>query len=204
VVTSQEASAVSVVVVVVWVPDTALVTITEVVAAGVVGGGGCDVATAMGRSGRGGRGWGLGWGAVVRLGSVCRRLRGVGGRSGAGEGIVAGVATIVNCDMAVVTGCKGRGWGGGWGAVGRFGSVCRRLRGAAGRFDSGGEAVVAVANGIGNRDVAVTGCVGVVGRDVAGAGDGGGMKTVQQGVVWDRVRGSVDIPASLSGRGGSF
>jgi hypothetical protein len=63
--------------------------------------------------------------------------------------------------------------------------------------------VVAVVDGVGNRDMAVMGCVGVVGRDVAGAGDGGGMKTVRQGVVWDRVRGSVDVPASLSGRGGS-
>jgi hypothetical protein len=49
---------------VVWVPAMAQVVVPEVVAAGVVGGGSCDVVTAMGRSGRGGRGWGLGWGAV--------------------------------------------------------------------------------------------------------------------------------------------
>jgi hypothetical protein len=61
---------------------------------------------------------------------------------------------------------------------------------------------VAVVNGIGNCDMAVMGCVGVVGRDVDSAEDGGGMKTVWQGVVWDRVRGLVDVPMSLSGRGG--
>jgi hypothetical protein len=59
--------------------------------------------------------------------------------------------------------------------------------------------VVAVVNGIGSHDVAVTGCMGVVGCDVAGVGDSGGMKTVRQGVVWDRLRGSVDVPTSLSG-----
>jgi hypothetical protein len=94
-----------------------------------------------------------------------------------------------------------------WRAVGELwvGSAgVPSFRGAAGRFDSGGGGQLwPLLNGIGNRDVAVTGCVGVVGRDVAGAGDGGGMKTVRQGVVWDRVRGSVDVPASLSGRGGS-
>jgi hypothetical protein len=132
------------------VPDAALVITSDVVVVGVVGGGSCDMATAMGRSGRGWRGWGLCWGAGDRSGSQCCRSEGAGG--------------------------------------------C---------FEVGGEAVVVVGNGIGNRDVAVTECVGVVGRDVAGVGDGGGMKTVRQGVVWDRVRGSVDVPASLSGRGGS-
>jgi hypothetical protein len=52
--------------------DGALDAVSEAVVAGNVGSGGCDVVTAMGRSGRGGRGWGLGWGAVGRLGSVCR------------------------------------------------------------------------------------------------------------------------------------
>jgi hypothetical protein len=48
--------------------------VSEVVAAGNIGGGGCDVVMVMGRSGCGGRGWGLGWGAVGRLGSVCHRF----------------------------------------------------------------------------------------------------------------------------------
>jgi hypothetical protein len=119
------------------------------------------------------------------------------------EAVAADNVGIGGCDVAVATGCKGRGWGVVWGAVGRFGSVCRRLRGAAGHFDSGGEVVVAVGNGVGNRDMAVTECVGVIGHDVAGVGDGGGMKTVRQGVVWDGLRGSVNVPASLSGRSGS-
>jgi hypothetical protein len=59
---------------VVWVPAVAQVVVPEVVAAGVVGGGGCDMVTAMGHSGHGERGWGLGWGAVGQLGSVCRHL----------------------------------------------------------------------------------------------------------------------------------
>jgi hypothetical protein len=54
--------------------DGALDAVSEAVAAGNVGSGSCDVVTAMGHSGRGGRGWGLGWGAVGRLGSVCRRF----------------------------------------------------------------------------------------------------------------------------------
>jgi hypothetical protein len=54
--------------------DGALDTVSEAVVAGNVGGGGCDVVTVMGRSGRGRKGWGLGWGAVGRLSSVCRRF----------------------------------------------------------------------------------------------------------------------------------
>jgi hypothetical protein len=81
--------------------------------------------------------------------------------------------------------------------------MCCRFRGAGGWFDGGGRTVVAIVNSVGNPDMAVMGCVGVVGCDVAGAGDGRGMKTVWQGVVWDRVGGLVDIPTSLSGHGGS-
>jgi hypothetical protein len=50
--------AVSEVVVVVWVLDTALDVVSEVVVAGNAGVGGCDVAVARGVSGHNGRGWG--------------------------------------------------------------------------------------------------------------------------------------------------
>jgi hypothetical protein len=54
--------------------DGALDTVSEVVVAGNVGGGGCDVVMVMGCSGHGGRDWGLGWGAVGRLSSVCHHF----------------------------------------------------------------------------------------------------------------------------------
>jgi hypothetical protein len=57
---------------------------------------------------------------------------------------------------------------------------------------------VAVVNSVGSHDMAVTACAGVVGHDVAGVGDGRGMKMVQQGVVWNRLRGSGDVPACFS------
>jgi hypothetical protein len=62
---------------------------------------------------------------------------------------------------------------------------------------------VAVVNDADSCDMAVSGCAGVVCCDVAASSAGWGMGTVQQGVVWNGLRGSVDIPASLSGRGGS-
>jgi hypothetical protein len=49
---------------VIWMPAVAQVIVPEVVAAGVVGGGGCDMVMVIGHSGHGGRGCGLGWGAV--------------------------------------------------------------------------------------------------------------------------------------------
>jgi hypothetical protein len=58
----------------VCVPDGALDAVSEAVAVGNVGGGGCDVVMAGGGSGCGQGGWGAGWGAVGRFGSVCRRL----------------------------------------------------------------------------------------------------------------------------------
>jgi hypothetical protein len=70
-------------------------------------------------------------------------------------------------------------------------------------LEGGHGAVVAVVNGVGSHDVAVTGCMGVVGCDAAGSVDGWGRGTVQQGVVLDVLVVPVDIPASLSGRGGS-
>jgi hypothetical protein len=62
---------------------------------------------------------------------------------------------------------------------------------------------VVVVNGVDNRDMAVLGCADVICCDVAGAGDGGGLVMMQQRGVLGGLRGSVDVPASLSGRGGS-
>jgi hypothetical protein len=122
------------------------------------------------------------------------------------EVVVAAVTATVGGDVAAAQGgsrCGTGGWGLGWAAVDGPGEECRRFRIAAGRFDGGGGTLVAVVNGVGSRDVAVTGCVGVVGRDVAGAGEGWVVGTVRQGVVWDVLVVPVDVPASLSGRGGS-
>jgi hypothetical protein len=52
----------------------ALDTVSEADAAGNVGVGGCDVVTAGDSSRCGLWDWGLGWGAVGRFGSMCRRL----------------------------------------------------------------------------------------------------------------------------------
>jgi hypothetical protein len=52
----------------------ALDAVSEADAAGNVGIGGCDVATAGDGSRCGLWDWGLGWGAVGRFGSMCRRL----------------------------------------------------------------------------------------------------------------------------------
>jgi hypothetical protein len=62
--------------------------------------------------------------------------------------------------------------------------------------------VVAVVNGIGSHDMAVTGCVGIVGCDVGGSGDGRGIGMVGLEVVWDRLGVSVDVSVSLSGCSG--
>jgi hypothetical protein len=60
---------------------------------------------------------------------------------------------------------------------------------------------VVVVNGVDNRDVVVLGCANVICCDIAGAGDGGGLVMVQQRGVLGGLRGSVDVPASLSGHG---
>jgi hypothetical protein len=50
-------------------------------------------------------------------------------------------------------------------------------------LEGGDGAVVAVVNSVGSCDVAVTGCMGVIGCDAAGGRDGWGRGTVQQGVI---------------------
>jgi hypothetical protein len=107
------------------VPDVTLVVVLAVVATGNVGVSGCDVATDKGSSGRELRGWGLGCGAVGRLGRVCHRFRGVWSRFGAADrvevvvddsiGVVdgsndmadGGCGGIVSDDVAVPTGVLG-------------------------------------------------------------------------------------------------
>jgi hypothetical protein len=69
------------------------------------------------------------------------------------RGVVAGVATVVSSDVAVGrrgSECARRGWGLGWGVVGRLGSVCRCFRGVGSRFGAGDGLVVVVVDDVGN------------------------------------------------------
>jgi hypothetical protein len=118
--------------------------------------------------------------------------------------VVVGIVGSGSCNVATAggySGCEGRGWEVSHSTVSQLGSVCHCLQDVGGCFDGGGGVVMAIVNGIGSYNVAVTACAGIVGHDMAGDADGRGIKTVQQGVVWDRLRGSVDVPASLSGHG---
>jgi hypothetical protein len=63
---------------------------------------------------------------------------------------------------------------------------------------------VAVVNDTDSCDVAVSGCAGVVCCGVAAGSAGWGIGTVRHGAGWDVLRVLVDVPASLSGRGGLF
>jgi hypothetical protein len=121
--------------------------------------------------------------------------------------VVAVFVTVVGGDVAVATVCSRREVGGqgvSRGVVGWPGIECRHFRAAGGCFEDGGEAVVAVVNGVSDCDVAVTGCAGVVGCDTAvGNGDGRGMRTVQRGVIRDELGGSVDVPMFFRSRGSS-
>ena len=125
----------------------------------------------------------------------------------------SGVVAVVDGDMAVVTGGSGldrRGWGLCWGAVDRPGGQWRRSRGAGGCSEAGEAVVVVVDDVVGVVD---GGCADVVSGDVAGDSGGDGRSVASSRVVvcirastevvegWGTV--SVDVPASLSGRGGS-
>ena len=88
----------------VWVVAAALVVVSGAVAAGVATVVDCDVAAGQWGSGLDRRGWEPGWGAVGRLGSVCRRFRGVGGCLRVGDRVVE----VVVDDVGVVDrGCAG-------------------------------------------------------------------------------------------------
>jgi hypothetical protein len=101
--------------------------------------------------------------------------------------VAVAVGTVVDDDVAVAvsgSGCERRGWGLGWGAVGRLGSVCRRFRDAGGSSEAGEKVVVVVFDDAGvvdgNVDVADGGCAGVVNGNVADSGGNDGLV----GVVW--------------------
>ena len=137
----------------------------------------------------------------------------------------AGVAVVVGSDVAVVTGgsgCGTGGWGLCWSVVGRPGSQRRHSRGTGACFEAGEGTVVAVVDSVDSTD---GGCAAVVDGDVADNGGDDGLvgvsslgavcitaSAVTEVVVWVLestlvVEGwgtvSVDVPASLSGRGGS-
>jgi hypothetical protein len=103
------------------------------------------------------------------------------------EGVAARVTAVVGSDVAAAvsgSGCEQRGWGLGWGAVGRFGSERRHSRGAGGRFGGGNEVVVVVVDDVDVVDVADGGCAGVVGDDMAESrGDDGLVAVSSLGTV---------------------
>jgi hypothetical protein len=115
--------------------------------------------------------------------------------------VVAGVATVINGDMAVATGslgCERRGWAVGWSAESWFGSEFHHTRVAGARFEAGREVVVVVVDVIGIIDGADGGCASIVSGDVAADGDVEGLV----GVVRDKLGGSVDILAFFHSCGG--
>jgi hypothetical protein len=88
---------------------------------------------------------------------------------------VAGIAAVVVSDMAVATGgsgCETRSGGVCRGAVGRLGSVCRRLQDAGGSFEVGNQVVVAAVDVADNVD---RGCAGFISGDVAVLAGKGGL-----------------------------
>jgi hypothetical protein len=91
--------------------------------------------------------------------------------------VTTGFVVVVGGDVATKrrgSGCERRGWGDSRGGLGRPGSVCRRFRGAGGRFGAGGMVWVVVVDVVGVVDVADGGCANVV---------SGGLVTTVLGVV---------------------
>jgi hypothetical protein len=94
--------------------------------------------------------------------------------------VVAVFVTVVGGNVAVATVCSRHEVGGqgvSRGAIGWFGSECRRTRGAGGRFEAGGRLVVVVVNVVGVVDAADGGCAAVVSSDVAMAREVSGCET---------------------------
>jgi hypothetical protein len=102
----------------VWVPDTALVAVSRVVAVAVVAIVDCDMAAEQWGSGLEMWGWGRGWGVVGRFGRVCRRFRGAGGSFEAGEAVLV---VVVGGVVDVDGGCAGIDSGDVAGLVGSLG-----------------------------------------------------------------------------------
>ena len=133
------------------------------------------------------------------------------------QGVVAVAATVVDDDVALAVGGLGherRGWGVSSSGVGRPGSVCRRFRGARGCFIAGGRVVVAVDDSVDVVDGVDGGCADVVSGDMVVAVESslcvmGGFQTCwgpSMVCIMDlqALEVSVDVPTSLSGRGGSL
>jgi hypothetical protein len=129
------------------------------------------------------------------------------------EAVAAFSVGVGGCDVAVErrgSGCELRGWGLRWSAVGRPGRECRRTRGTGGRFEAGEEVFVVVVDVVGNVD---GGCAAIVSGNVAAFTETGGLVTGAVGAggspqaceaVSQVLGSSVDVPVSLSGRGGSL
>jgi hypothetical protein len=126
--------------------------------------------------------------------------------------VVVAVGVGVADDVALKvdgSGCGPRAWKRCWGAICWFGSECCRFRGVSGCFNAVEVVVVAVVD----VDVVVDGgCVGVVNGDVAVVMGLGGLISVAMGAgvspqaceaASQVLGGSVDVPMSLSRRGGS-
>jgi hypothetical protein len=96
-----------VVVVAVCVLDETLAVVSGVVATGVAAVVGSDMAVGLGGSGCGTQGWGVCWGAVGRVGSVCRRSRGAGGCFKPGDAVVGVVVVVDGCVDVADGGCVG-------------------------------------------------------------------------------------------------
>jgi hypothetical protein len=114
----------------VWVLESALGAVSEVVVAAVTATVGGDMAAAQGGSRCGMGGWGLGWAAVDGPGKECRHFRIAAGRFDGGGTLVAVVNGVDSHDMAVwqgvyIVGRDVAGSGAGWGlgTVGLGGSV---------------------------------------------------------------------------------
>ena len=93
------------------------------------------------------------------------------------------MVAVADGDVALASGgsgCRGRGPGCCWGAVGRPGIECRRSRALPGGSEAGGGAMVVVDDVVGVVD---GGCASVVKGDVAGNGGGRGLVSTALGVV---------------------
>ena len=171
----------------VWVLDEAQVVVSGAVVAVVGTVVDDNVALAMGHSGCERRGWECCCGAVGRLGSECHRPGILARCLEAGNGLVTAIVNDVVSLGPEGSGCKGRVWGRGWGAVGSSGGECRRSEGPGGGSEAERSVVVVVDDGVVVVDIADGGCAAVVSSDVAvvlgkGLAVKGGLVTIAAGL----------------------